>query len=141
MKKIIKKRKDGVTQSYWVGNVEKKTINNKYFRKVIMTAPDEQLVLMSIPVGQDIGVEKHSNLDQFIRIEKGRAKFVVSGIVKYGRDGDAVIIPRGKFHNVINVGNEPLKIYTLYSRKNHPIGQIDKTRADAMIREKMEHKK
>ena len=87
---------------------------------------------MSIPEGEEIGDEVHKDVDQFFRIEKGKAKFVFNEKEEHVvGDGDAVIVPAGTYHNVINTGAGDLKLYTVYSPPNHPEGTIHKTKADA----------
>jgi len=117
----------------FVGDIEKLTEKNKYFRQVLYTGKYAQLVVMSLQPGEEIGTEVHNTVDQFFRIEEGEAKFVFSGkedhVVK---SGDAVIVPAGTFHNVINNSSkEPLKLYTIYSPPNHPDGTVHKTKAEA----------
>ena len=117
----------------FVGDIEKLTEKNKYFRQVLYTGKYAQLVVMSLQPGEEIGNEVHNTVDQFFRIEEGEAKFVFSGkedhVVK---SGDAVIVPAGTFHNVINNSSkEPLKLYTIYSPPNHPDGTVHKTKAEA----------
>ena len=137
MKKILKKRKDGIRQTYWTGNLEKLTTQNKYFRKVIYTSKNEQLVAMMIPVNGQIGNEVHKTHDQFFRIEQGTAKIIVKNKKHFIlKAGGGLVINKGTYHNVINAGNKPLKLYTIYSPPNHPKGTIDKTRFDAILREK-----
>ncbi len=125
----------------YVANIEKKTLENKYFREVLFTAPHSQLVLMSIVPGDDIGMETHKNVDQFFRIEKGIGKAVLDGKEYDLEDGSAVVIPAGTEHNIINKSqSEPLKVYTIYSPPNHPDGTIHKTKAEALAYEKEHHK-
>lgn len=102
-------------------NIEKETLNNNQFRKIIYTATKQQLVLMSLKSGQEIGSEVHSNTDQFIRIEKGQGKIITDKITKKLYDGIAIIIPAGTRHNIINTGNDDLKLYTIYSPPEHKI--------------------
>ena len=121
--------------------IEKETEKNDYFRKVIFTGKHLQLVLMCLIGGEEIGTEVHSDVDQFFRVELGEAKFVLNDkdehIVKAG---DAVVIPAGTWHNVINnMKNEPLKLYTIYTPPNHPAGTINKTKADAEAYEAAKH--
>jgi mannose-6-phosphate isomerase-like protein (cupin superfamily) len=130
-------RKDGFVQHYWIGNVEKETEKNKYFRKVIYTGDREQLVVMSIPVGGEIGMEMHHDVDQFFRVESGTALFIANGDEKVVGPGGSAVIGHGVEHNVVNIGKKPLKLYTVYSPPNHPKGTIDKTRMDAILREVM----
>ena len=123
------------------GNIEKQTLKNDYFRQVIFTGKHAQLVLMSLKVGEEIGNEVHKKVDQFFRIEQGEAKFVL----KNGKEkhivgnGDAIIVPAGTWHNVINIGKNKLKLYTVYSPPNHPDKTIHKTKADAEKAELAEH--
>ncbi|MEM2956545.1 MAG: cupin domain-containing protein [Candidatus Pacearchaeota archaeon] len=123
-------------------HIEKETLKNNYFRKVLFTGKHEQLVVMCINPGEEIGNEVHKNVDQFFRIEKGKVKFIFdngkSKIV--AKDGDAVIVPAGTWHNVINDSRtKKVKIYTIYSPPNHPKGTIHKTKADAEKAELKRH--
>lgn len=116
----------------FVTNIEKDTENNNFFRKVIFTAKNSQLVLMSLKPGEEIGVEVHNNLDQFFRFEDGEGKVVIEGVEFPVEDGFAVVIPAGTEHNVINTSpNEPLKLYTIYSPPNHKDGTIHQTKQEA----------
>lgn len=121
----------------FTGRIDKLSMKNNYFRKVLFTAKHEQLVVMSIPPGGDIGNEVHHKVDQFIRIEGGKAKFIFNNGKKifYAGDGGAVVVPAGTWHNVINTGSRALKLYTVYAPPNHPPETIDKTKKSAMIRE------
>jgi mannose-6-phosphate isomerase-like protein (cupin superfamily) len=125
------------------GAIEKQTLKNNYFRKVIFTAKHSQLVLMCLQPGEEIGNEVHKKVDQFFRIEKGKALFVLANGKKkiHAGNGDAVIVPAGTFHNVINASKSKLKLYTLYSPPNHPKNRIHKTKADADRAEAREHGK
>ncbi len=115
----------------YVVNIEKETEQNDNFRKVLYTAKNSQLVAMSIEPRGEIGEEVHE-LDQFIRIEKGEAKFILKGVEYEAADGYAAVIPAGVRHNVINVsGSEALKLYTLYSPPNHRDGVTHKTKEEA----------
>jgi len=123
-------------------DIEEVAKQNNNFRLALWTGKHLQLTLMSINVGEDIGLEIHSNLDQFIRIEEGQ------GIVKMGDTKNkldyeanvcndyAFIIPAGKWHNLINTGNKPLKLYSVYAPPQHPFGTVHKTKADAEASEK-----
>ncbi len=118
-------------------NIDEATTQNEYFRTALWTGKHLQLTLMSIGVGEDIGVEIHPELDQFLRIEEGR------GIVKMGDSRDkldyqrmvnenyAFIVPAGKWHNLINTGDTPIKLYSIYAPPQHPHGTVHKTKADA----------
>lgn len=120
-------------------NIEHETINNQYFRKVIFTGKHMQLVLMSLKIGENIPKEIHKNVDQFFRIEQGKAKFITSDKIITATDKDVVIIPSGTEHEIINIGTNELKLYTIYSPANHPAETIDKTKLDADYREKFVH--
>ena len=126
----------------YVGPVEKQTLENTYFRQVLFTAKHTQLVVMCLGPGEEIGDEVHSNVDQFFRIEQGEAKFVFNEKQEHlVRDGEAVVVPAGTYHNVINTSKtELLKLSTLYSPPNHPEGTVHKTKAEAEAAEVMEHR-
>lgn len=125
----------------YVGPIEKLTLENTYFRQVLFTGKHSQLVLMCLGPGEDIGDEVHPNVDQFFRIEHGEAKFVFDEKQERAvRDGDAVVVPAGTYHNVINTSKTaPLKLYTVYSPPNHPAGTVHKTKAEAEAAEALEH--
>jgi mannose-6-phosphate isomerase-like protein (cupin superfamily) len=127
----------------YVGPIEKLTEKNKYFRQVLFTGKYTQLVVMSLKPLEEIGNEVHPKVDQFFRIESGKVKFVFnSKEVHAAKAGDAVIVPAGTWHNVINTSKtDALKLYTLYSPPNHPAGTIHKTKLDAEAAEAKEHKK
>ena len=124
----------------YVGPIEKQTLSNNYFRQVLFTGKHAQLVVMCLQPGEEIGNEVHSNVDQFFRIEQGEAAFVFNGNEKHlVKDGDAVIVPAGTYHNVINASKSmKLKLYTIYSPPNHPDKTVHKTKAEA---EKVEAEK
>jgi mannose-6-phosphate isomerase-like protein (cupin superfamily) len=117
----------------YVGSIEKQTEQNEYFRQVVFTGKHLQLVVMSLRVGEEIGNEVHEDVDQFFRIEEGEAKFVFEGKEEHVvHPGDAVVVPAGTFHNVINTSKtEKLKLYTVYTPPNHPDGTIHKTKEEA----------
>jgi len=116
----------------FVTNIEKNTLDNNFFRKVIFTAKHSQLVLMSLKPKEEIGEEVHETLDQFFRFEKGEGKVVIEGQEFKIRDGSAVVIPAGTKHNIINISStELLKLYTIYSPPNHVDGTIHKTKQEA----------
>ena len=123
----------------FVDNIEEKTEQNNFFRQVLYTGKHTQLVVMSLLPGEEIGMEVHPQVDQFFRIEEGRAKVVIDGEEHEVDEGFAIIVPAGSQHNVINTGSNPLKLYTLYSPPNHPDGTIHRTRAEAMAAEEEEH--
>lgn len=121
-------------------NIEQDTLNNTYFRRVLFTATHSQLVLMSLVPGEEIGMEVHANVDQFFRFEQGEGKVIIAGEEFLVKDGDAVIVPAGNEHNVINTSSDQaLKLYTIYSPPNHPDGTIHQTKADAEAAEKAKH--
>ena len=126
----------------YAGPIEKQTLENTYFRQVLFTAKHSQLVLMCLRPGEEIGDEVHPNVDQFFRIEQGEAKFVLNEKQEHtAGDGDAVVVPAGTYHNVINTSKTaPLKLYTIYSPPNHPDGTVHKTKAEAEAAEALEHK-
>ncbi len=117
-------------------NIEKETVENSDYRRVVYTSHYTQLVLMSLKPGEEIGNEIHG-LDQFIRVEQGQAKVILNnGETEYDLTDDwAVIIPAGTYHNVINAGDSELKLYTLYSPPEHQKDTVQPTKAD----EKEEH--
>lgn len=113
-------------------NIEKDTQANDNFRKVVYTAKHTQLVLMSIAPGSEIGLEVHKENDQFFRFEAGEGYVLIDGNKYDVADGDAVIVPAGAEHNVVNKSSsEPLKLYTLYSPSHHKDGIIRKTKEEA----------
>ena len=115
----------------YIANIEKLSLANKYFRQVLYTAKNSQLVIMSLKPNEDIGEEIHQ-LDQFIRCEKGQGKAVLDGVEHNISDGFVVIIPAGTKHNIINTSSEnQLKLYTVYSPPNHLDDTIHKTKIDA----------
>lgn len=121
----------------WVGNIETETVENTNFRTVLFTGANTQLTVMSIGVGEEIGVEMHDHLDQFIRIEEGRARVTMGPskdeveVTHELEDDWVAIIPGGTWHNVINAGDSPLKLYSLYSPPEHPDGTVHATKAEA----------
>ena len=122
----------------FVINIDNATKQNTTFRTALWTGDHLQLTLMSINPGEDIGLEIHPNVDQFLRVEQGQ------GLVKMGKnkdnldfqrrvgDGWAIFLPAGTWHNVINTGNIPLKMYSIYAPPKHPKGTVHRTKADAM---------
>jgi mannose-6-phosphate isomerase-like protein (cupin superfamily) len=125
----------------YVGPIERQTLGNEYFRQVLYTGKHAQLVLMCLQPGEEIGNEVHANVDQFFRIEQGEAAFILNGTEKHlVKDGDAVIVPAGTYHNVLNASkSEKLKLYTIYSPPNHPDKTVHKTKAEADKAEAEEH--
>ncbi|WP_331490663.1 cupin domain-containing protein [Aquibacillus rhizosphaerae] len=125
----------------FVVNINEATKQNNTFRTALWTGEHLQVTLMSINVGDDIGLEMHPNVDQFLRIEQGQ------GIVRMGKnknnldfernvyDDSAIIIPAGTWHNLTNTGTAPLKLYSIYAPPNHPVGTVHVTKAEAMAEE------
>ena len=125
----------------YVGAIEKQTLENTYFRQVLFTAQHAQLVMMCLQPGEEIGDEVHPKVDQFFRIEQGKAKFVFNEKEEHlVHDGDAVVVPAGTYHNVVNTSKTAmLKLYTIYSPPNHPDGTVHKTKAEAQAAELVGH--
>lgn len=124
----------------YVGPIEQLTEDNTNFRQVIHTSGKQQLVVMALLPGEDIGVEVHGDVDQFFRIEEGVGKVVMNGEESQIKPGDAIIVPAGTEHNLVNTSDsETLKLYTVYSPPNHPDGTINKDKAEAEEYEKQHH--
>ena len=123
-------------------NIEDYTMSNSNFRTALWTGAKLQVTLMTIPVGSDVGLEKHSDTDQFLRIEDGKAKVVMGDteesltFTKTVEKDFAIFVPAGKWHNIINTGDKPLKLYSIYSPVEHPHGTVHKTQKEA---EEAEH--
>ena len=115
----------------YIINIEKVSLENDYFRKVLYTAKNSQLVVMSLKPSEEIGEEVHQ-LDQFIRCESGQGKAVLDDVEYLISDGFAVVVPAGTKHNIINTSSDkPFKLYTLYSPPNHRDGVFHQTKAQA----------
>lgn len=112
-------------------NIEKETLENSYFRKVLYTTQGTQLVLMSLKPGEEIGVEIHRENDQFFRFEEGQGKVIIDNNEYSISADEIIIIPRGATHNVINTGDGDLKMYTLYSPPHHKDGTVRATKEEA----------
>jgi len=106
--------------SHFKTNIERKTVSNTYYRTVLFTTKNMQLVMMSLLPGEEIGREKHPHTTQFIRVEKGRGKAKIGKKSLTLKDGDCLIIPPGKWHNIFNSGKKMLKLYTIYTPPEHP---------------------
>lgn len=121
----------------YVADIEQATLDNPHFRQVLFTGEQLQMTVMTIPPGGEIGLEMHEGLDQFIRIESGKATVTMgpseTSLDETHQVGDdwAIIIPGGTWHNVVNTGDEPLKLYSLYSPPEHPDGTVHETKADS----------
>ncbi len=118
--------------THYLANIEEETLGNDNFRKVIFTGPKSQLVLMSLLPGEDIGEEVHIGVDQFFRIEDGSGKVIIEGDEYPVWSDFAFVIPAGTKHNVVNTGDTPLKLYTIYSPANHIEERLHKTKASAL---------
>lgn len=115
----------------YIGNIEKETLENTDYRRVIYTAKHSQLVLMNLQPGDEIGEEVHDTIDQFIRVDAGKGKVVLNQTDEYDiEDGFAVVVPAGTAHNVINTGDTELKLYTIYSPPEHKDGTVHPTKAE-----------
>ncbi|MBU1034577.1 MAG: cupin domain-containing protein [Patescibacteria group bacterium] len=113
-------------------NIEKDTLENGDFRRVLYTTKHSQLVLMSLKPGEEIGMEVHTDNDQFLRFEKGIGKCIIDGNEYAVSDGSAVVVPAGAQHNVINTSDaEELKLYTIYSPAHHKDKTIHATKQEA----------
>lgn len=116
----------------YLTDIERKTLENTKFREVLFTGPHAQLVVMALPPGEEIGLETHGGVDQFIRVESGYGTAVLDGEEHTLQDGSAVVIPAGTSHNILNSSpTEVLKLYTIYSPPEHPDGTVHVTKADA----------
>jgi len=114
----------------FVQDIERLTVANDDFRRVLYTAMHCQLVLMALKPGEAIGMEVHK-LDQFFRVEDGTGEAILDGVRTEIRAGFAIVVPAGATHNIINTGKAPLKLYTLYAPPNHRDGVVHHTREDA----------
>jgi len=131
MKTIIsKKLQKNTPKTAFFSNIEKDTLENTNYRKVLFTTKNSQLVLMSLKPGEEIGTETH-DLDQFFRFEAGQGEVIIEGTPHKVTDGDSATISSGTKHNIINISEtEDLKLYSIYSPPNHKQGTIHKTKAD-----------
>ena len=138
----VKTEKTDFGPAPFITDINKATIHNDNFRTAFWTGNHLQLTLMSIPAGEDIGLEMHPNVDQFLRIESGR------GLSQMGDRKDrlyiqqpvyedyAIFIPAGTWHNITNTGDRPLKLYSIYAPPNHPRGTVHQTKAIAEASER-----
>ena len=106
-------------------NIEKLTMENPHYRRVLYTTSNMQLVLMSLKPGEEIGMEQHPTTSQFIRVEKGQGIALIEGCEYRLNDGDVVVIPQHAIHNIVNVGSGPLKLYSIYTPPNHPPNTLE----------------
>jgi len=115
----------------FVENIEQLTTGNMHFRRVVYTGKHLQLVLMTLKPGEEIGAEVHEGHDQFFRVESGAGEVIIDGDRRPIADDDAIIVPAGARHNVVNTGSEPLQLYTLYAPPEHRDGVVHPTKAEA----------
>jgi mannose-6-phosphate isomerase-like protein (cupin superfamily) len=115
----------------FVGDIEDLAASNSDFRRVLYTGKNLQLVLMSLKPGEDIGEEVHRDRDQFFRIEDGEGEVLIDGHRSKVNGDDAVVVPAGARHNLINTGAKPLRLYTIYGPPEHADGIVHATKADA----------
>jgi mannose-6-phosphate isomerase-like protein (cupin superfamily) len=123
----------------YIDNIEEKTLNNTNFRQVLFTGQNMQLVVMALKPGEEIGEEVHEHVDQFFRVEQGEAKVVIDGQENILGEDMVAIVPAGARHNVINISDVDLKLYTIYAPPNHPDGTVHKDKAEADEYEKEHH--
>ncbi len=117
-------------------NIEKDTLNNSNFRRVLYTGKYSQLVLMSLKPGEEIGEETHEDVDQFFRFEGGEGKVIIDGVEHLVKDGNGVIVPAGAKHNVVNTSKRvDLRLYTIYSPPEHQDGVVRHTKKEATASE------
>lgn len=123
-------------------NIDDYTLSNTNFRTALWTGTHLQVTLMSIPVGGEVGLEQHMTTDQFLRVEEGKANVMMGNardsltFTKEAGSDFAILIPAGKWHNIVNTGDKPLKLYSIYAPVQHPFGTIHKTQQEA---EEAEH--
>lgn len=121
----------------YVVNITEATLENPFFRRALWTGTHLQLTLMCIPPEGEIGLEMHSNLDQFLRLEQGKGRVMMGpaadslNYVREVADDYAIFIPAGTWHNLVNTGKEPIKLYSIYAPVQHPAGTIHCTKADS----------
>ncbi len=118
--------------SHYLGSIEKKTLDNVNYREVVYTGPKMQLVVMSLDAGEEIGEEVHADHDQFLRIESGEGKAVLDGVPYDIQEGDAIIVPAGMLHNIVNTSSDKeLKLYTIYAPPEHEPGTLHPRKRDS----------
>jgi len=119
MKKLVKEKLYENFKHEFYTNIEKETLNNKNFRKILFTGKNLQLVLMTLKPNEEIGLEIHKNVDQFFRFEFGKGKCIINDNEYIVSDGDCIIVPANTKHNIINIGKSDLKFYTIYAPPEH----------------------
>jgi mannose-6-phosphate isomerase-like protein (cupin superfamily) len=115
----------------FIADIEELTEENSDFRRVLYTGKKLQLVLMAIAAGGEIGEEVHNDRDQFFRVEEGKGEVVIDGQRTKIEGDDAIIVPAGARHNIVNTGDKPLQLYTIYAPPEHRDGTVHATKADA----------
>lgn len=115
----------------FIGDIEDRAEDNEDFRRVLYTGPNLQLVVMSLPPGEEIGEEVHEHTDQFFRVEEGKGEIVLNGHATRIKSDWAALVPAGTRHNIRNTGHKDLKLYTLYAPPEHEDGIVERTRAEA----------
>lgn len=126
-------------------DIERYTLGNDNFRTAIWTGGNLQVTVMSIPVGCDVGLEQHHDIDQFLRIEQGTARVMMGDseddleFVREASDDFAILVPAGKWHNIVNTGDRPLKLYSIYAPAEHPRGTVHRTQQEAIEAERHHH--
>ena len=129
---VAKKKATARTVKGYVANIEELTKENTDFRRVLYTGENLQLVLMSIKPGDEIGEETHDDRDQFFRIEKGKGEVWINGECSKIKKDDAIVVPAGAKHNVVNTGEKSLRLYSIYAPPEHRDGTVHETKADAV---------
>ena len=119
----------------FVADIEELTEANRDFRRVLYTGKHLQLVLMSLAAGEEIGEETHTDRDQFFRVEKGKGEAWIDGVRSKIKSDDAIIVPAGARHNIVNTGEKALRLYTIYAPPEHRDGVVRATKADAEAQE------
>jgi mannose-6-phosphate isomerase-like protein (cupin superfamily) len=115
----------------FIANIEKLTVENTNFRKVLYTGHNLQLVLMTLQPGEEIGAEVHDDRDQFFRVESGTGEVWIDDVRTAIKDDDGIIVPQGAKHNVVNTGKAPLHVYTIYGPPEHIDMTVHRTKEDA----------
>lgn len=117
-----------VNSAPFVANIEQDTLANTDYRRVVFTGKGMQLVYMTLQVDEEIGVETHDEHDQFFRVEQGTIKSVVNGVEYTLTEDMVIVVPAGAEHNIINIGEVPAKLYTIYAPAEHPAGTVQHTK-------------
>lgn len=131
LKAAAKKKAKAKVMKGFVADIEELTEENSDFRRVLYTGKNLQLVLMAIQPGEEIGEETHVDRDQFFRVEKGKGEVWIDGNRSKIKSDDGIVVPAGALHNIVNTGDKPLRLYTLYAPPEHLDGIVQATKADA----------